>query len=158
MHESGFIEFTDRVPRPLARDGDGWQALTWDEAERQLAAQLQQNRGRTVMLTGNYTGTMEVLVDRFAQAVGARRVRWEPFGYEPLRAANRMVFGIDAVPVHDFGNADVVISFGADFLETWLSPVDYASRWVRSHAYSQGRKGHMVWVGPHQPLTGMNAD
>ena len=148
----------DRVPRPLARDGDGWQALTWDEAERQLAAQLQQNRGRTVMLTGNYTGTMDVLVDRFAQAVGARRVRWEPFAYEPLRAANRMVFGIDAVPVHDFGNADVVISFGADFLETWLSPVDYASRWVRSHAYSQGRKGHMVWVGPHQPLTGMNAD
>ncbi|HEX6309051.1 MAG TPA: molybdopterin-dependent oxidoreductase [Longimicrobiales bacterium] len=149
----------DRVPRPLARRGaEDWDPLTWDEAERQLAAQLQSNRDRTILLTGNYTGTMDVLADRFAQALGVRRVRWEPFGYEPLRAANRMVFGIDAVPVHDFGNADVVISFGADFLETWLSPVDYASAWVRSHAYSQGRTGHMVWVGPHQSLTGMNAD
>jgi molybdopterin-containing oxidoreductase family iron-sulfur binding subunit len=47
---------------------------------------------------------------------------------------------------------------GADFLETWLSPVDYTHSWVQSHAYSQGRKGHMVWVGPHQSLTGLNAD
>jgi anaerobic selenocysteine-containing dehydrogenase/Fe-S-cluster-containing dehydrogenase component len=148
----------DRVPRPLARNGTDYDTLTWDEAERQLAAQLQNNRGRTVMLTGNYTGTMDVLADQFAQALGIQRVRWEPIGYEPLRAANRMVFGVDAVPVHDFKQADVVISFGADFLETWLSPVDYAHSWVQSHAYSQGRKGHMVWVGPHQSLTGMNAD
>lgn len=149
----------DRVPRPLARRGaEDYDALTWDEAERQLAAQLQANRGRTIMLTGNYTGTMDALADQFAQALGIRRVRWEPIGYEPLRTANRMIFGVDAVPVHDFKQADVVISFGADFLETWLSPVDYAHGWVQSHAYSQGRKGHMIWVGPHQSLTGMNAD
>src|SRR5690606_5757853 len=151
----------DRVPRPLSRTGTGaddWDAVSWDDAERQLAARLQQNRGRTVLLTGNYTGSMDALADQFAQSLGIRRVRWEPFAYEPLRAANRMVFGVDAVPVHDFKNADVVVSFGADFLETWLSPVDYAHSWVQSHSYSQGRKGHMVWVGPHQTLTGLNAD
>src|SRR5690606_3596996 len=149
----------DRVPGPLMRRGaDDWANLSWDDAENRLAAQIRANRGRTVLLTGNYTGTMDVLADRFAAALGIRRVRWEPFGWEPLRAANRMVLGIDAVPVHDFSNADVVISFGADFLETWLSPIDYAHGWVQSHAYSQGRKGHMVWVGPHQSLTGMNAD
>ncbi|MBR9988922.1 MAG: molybdopterin-dependent oxidoreductase [Gemmatimonadetes bacterium] len=149
----------DRVPRPLARKGeDDWNPVSWDDAERQLADQLQQNRGRTVLLSGNYTGTMDVLADQFAASLGIERLSWEPFGYEPLRAANRMVFGVDAVPVNDFRNADVVISFGADFLETWLSPVDYAHSWVQSHAYSQGRKGHMVWVGPHQSLTGLNAD
>jgi anaerobic selenocysteine-containing dehydrogenase/Fe-S-cluster-containing dehydrogenase component len=149
----------DRVPRPLARRGaDDWDALSWDEAERQLAGQLQQHRDRAVLLTGHYSGTMDALADQFARSLGIRRVRWEPFAYEPLRAANRMVFGVDAVPVHDFKNADVVISFGADFLETWLSPVDYAHSWVQSHAYSQGRKGHMVWIGPHQTLTGLNAD
>jgi anaerobic selenocysteine-containing dehydrogenase len=65
---------------------------------------------------------MDRLADEFAAAIGAERVRWEPFAYEPLRAASRMVYGIDAVPVHDFSNAEVVITFGADFLETWLSP------------------------------------
>jgi anaerobic selenocysteine-containing dehydrogenase/Fe-S-cluster-containing dehydrogenase component len=149
----------DRVPRPLARRGaDDWDALSWDDAERQLAGQLQQHRGRTVLLTGNYSGTMDRLADQFAAAVGAERVRWEPFAYEPLRAASRMVYGIDAVPVHDFSNAEVVITFGADFMETWLSPVDYAHGYVQAHAYSQGRRGKLISVGPHQSLTGLNAD
>jgi anaerobic selenocysteine-containing dehydrogenase/Fe-S-cluster-containing dehydrogenase component len=149
----------DRVPRPLARRGaDDWDTLSWDEGERRLAAALQQHRGRTVLLTGNYTGTMDRLADEFAAGIGAQRVRWEPFAYEPLRAASRMVYGVDAVPVHDFGNAEVVISFGADFLETWLSPVDYAHGFVQGRAYSQGRRGKMIFVGPHQSLTGMNAD
>ncbi|HSJ06910.1 MAG TPA: molybdopterin-dependent oxidoreductase, partial [Longimicrobiales bacterium] len=149
----------DRIPRPLARRGDAdWDALTWDEAERRLADALQQNRGRTVLLTGNHTGTMDRLADEFAAAVGADRVRWEPFAYEPLRAASRMVYGIDAVPVHDFSNAEVVITFGADFLETWLSPIDYAHGFVQGRAYSQGRRGKLISVTPHQSLTDMNAD
>jgi molybdopterin-containing oxidoreductase family iron-sulfur binding subunit len=52
-----------------------------------------------------------------------------------------MLFGVNAVPVHDFSNADVVVTFGADFLETWVSPVDYAYGFVQSHAYNQGRRG-----------------
>src|SRR5690606_37386424 len=141
----------DRIPRPLARTAAGdWDPLSWDDAERRLAEQLQTHRGRTVLLTGNDTGTFDRLADQFAGALDIRRVRWEPFAYEPLRTANRLVFGVDAVPVHDFANADIVFSFGADFLETWLSPVDYMHAWVQSHAYSQGRKGHMVWLGAHQ--------
>src|SRR5919106_771259 len=82
----------DRVPRPLARAGDGdWEPLTWDEAERRLANALLQHRGRIVLLSGAYTGTMDRLAEDFAAAVGAQRVRWEPFGYEPIRAGHRMV-------------------------------------------------------------------
>lgn len=149
----------DRVPRPLLRRGEGeWDRQTWDEAERRLAAELQQHRGRTVFLTGHYGGTMDTLVDNFVASIGAERVRWEPFAWEPLRAASRMVYGVDAVPVHDFSNAEVVITFGADFMETWLSPVDYAHGFVQGRAYSQGRRGKMISVGAHQMLTDLNAD
>jgi anaerobic selenocysteine-containing dehydrogenase/Fe-S-cluster-containing dehydrogenase component len=149
----------DRIARPLARTGaDDWERMTWDQAERRLAGEVQRHRGRTVLLTGNYTGSMAVLADQFAAAVGARHVSWEPFAWEPLRAASRMVYGIDAVPVHDFSNAEVVITFGADFMETWLSPVDYAHGFVQGRAYSQGRRGKMISVTPHQSLTDLNAD
>jgi anaerobic selenocysteine-containing dehydrogenase/Fe-S-cluster-containing dehydrogenase component len=149
----------DRIPRPLARTGtDDWQRLSWDDAERRLAAELERHRGRTVLLTGNYVGTMDRLVDAFAAGVGAQRVRWEPFAYEPLRAASRMIYGVDAVPVHDFSNAEVVITFGADFMETWLSPIDYAHGFVQGRAYSQGRRGKMISVTAHQSLTDLNAD
>ena len=151
----------DRIPRPLGRargsTGD-WDRLSWDEAERTLAAQLQQHRGRAVFLTGNYTGTMDRLADDFAAATGMQRVRWEPFAYEPLLRASQMVYGIDAVPVHDFAQAEMFLTFGADFMETWVSPVAYMRGFSEGRAYSQGRRGKLVSVTPHQSLTGLNCD
>ncbi|MEO5511069.1 MAG: molybdopterin-dependent oxidoreductase, partial [Longimicrobiales bacterium] len=155
----------DRIPQALFRGGshnrdtvDGWDKVTWDDAETRLTDALAKHRGRTVFLTGTYTGTMETLVDDFCRSFGITRVRYETFAWEPLRAANRMLFGIDAVPTHDFSNSDVTISFGADFMETWVSPIDYSVGHVQSHAYSQGRRGKLIYVGAHRSLTGMNAD
>ncbi|MCI0432463.1 MAG: 4Fe-4S dicluster domain-containing protein [Gemmatimonadetes bacterium] len=153
----------DRIPQALARgapdqSAEPWTRLTWDEAEQRLADALAQNRGRTVFLTESMTGTMDRLIDEFCAVFGIERVRFEPFGLEPIRAAHRLLFGVDAVPAHDFANADVVISFGADFIETWLSPVDYAHGFVQAHALAGERKGRLVSVAPHQSLTDMNAD
>ncbi|HEY0305872.1 MAG TPA: molybdopterin-dependent oxidoreductase, partial [Longimicrobiales bacterium] len=104
------------------------------------------------------TGTLDRLIDDWCAAMGVERVRYEPFGWEAVRAGYQMVFGSDAVPVHDFSNAETVITFGADFLETWISPVDYAHGFVQGHSYAQGRRGKLISVTPHQSLTDMNAD
>jgi anaerobic selenocysteine-containing dehydrogenase/Fe-S-cluster-containing dehydrogenase component len=148
----------DRIPQPLVRNGEAWSQTTWDDAERRLLAGLQQNRGHTVFLTHNFTGTLDRLIDEFATTMGIERLRYDTYGWEPLRAASRMVFGVDGVPVHDFANADLVVTFGADFLETWVSPVDYHHGFVQAHAYNQGRRGKLIAVSPWQSLTDMNAD
>jgi anaerobic selenocysteine-containing dehydrogenase/Fe-S-cluster-containing dehydrogenase component len=149
----------DRIPQALARNAaGGWDKLTWDAAERKLAAALGQARGHSVFLTPNFTGTLDSLIDEFCVSLGITRVRHEAFGYEPIRAANRMLFGVDAVPVHDFKAADVVATFGADFMETWVSPIDYSHGFVQSHAYTSGKRGYLIAVSPHQSLTDMNAD
>jgi len=148
----------DRIPQALARSADGLQALTWEEAEQRLADALTQNRGRSVFLTEGLTGSMDALIDDFCASFGIERVRFEPFALEPIRAANRLLFGVDAVPVHDFSAAEVVLTFGADFMETWLSPIDHAHGFVQSHAYDQGRRGRLISIAPHQSLTDMNAD
>ena len=148
----------DRIPQPLVRKGDGWDKVTWQDAEARLLAGLQQHRGRTVFLTHNFTGTLDRLLDDWSAAFQIERLRYDTFGWEPVRTAHQMLFGVNAVPVHDFSNADVVVTFGADFLETWVSPVDYAHGWVQSHAYNQGRRGKLIAVSPRQSLTDMNAD
>ncbi len=148
----------DRIPQALARDGDSWRSVGWDDAEQRLAQALTQTRGRGVLLTHGVTGAMNDLLDSFALAFNLERVHYEPFALEPLRAANRLLFGVDALPVHDFSNADVVLTFGADFLETWISPVDYAHGFVQGRAYTEGRRGRLISVTPHQSLTDLNAD
>ena len=151
----------DRIPQALAKDPAGaWTKINWDDAEQRLAAAVAEAQGRKVFLTQTFTGSMDALIDQWAAAFGMEVVRFDTFGWEPIRAANRMLFGIDAVPSHDFSQAEVVVSFGADFMETWLSPVDYTHGFTRAHAFNEtdGTKGRFISVTPHQSLTDMNAD
>jgi anaerobic selenocysteine-containing dehydrogenase/Fe-S-cluster-containing dehydrogenase component len=148
----------DRVPQALQRSGQGWQEVTWDAAEQRLTQAVSGAHGKGVFLTRSFTGTLDQLIDDWCAAAGFQRVIFDGYDHEALRAANRMLFGIDGVPVHDFSNADVVVSFGADFLETWLSPVDYAHGFVQGHAYHAGVRGHHIAVSSHQSLTDQNAD
>ncbi|HUE76839.1 MAG TPA: molybdopterin-dependent oxidoreductase, partial [Longimicrobiales bacterium] len=148
----------DRIPQALVRDGDGWARVSWDRAEQTLADALRNAGGRAVLLSRPEASSMDALLDEWTAALGVRRVRFDMFGHEPLRAAHRRLFGQDALPIYDFEQAATVISFGGDFLETFLSPVDYAHGFKEGHAYGNGRRGTFIWVSPHQSLTGLNAD
>jgi anaerobic selenocysteine-containing dehydrogenase/Fe-S-cluster-containing dehydrogenase component len=136
----------DRIKGPAVdEDGVGFRDVSWITAERVLSQRIQEARpGSVVFLTGTYGPTMSALVDEYVGAVGARRVVFDPWANQPRDV--------------DFADADVLVAFGADFLETWGSPVDYAWQFARMHGYRDGRKGRFVWVGPHRPLTGLNAD
>jgi anaerobic selenocysteine-containing dehydrogenase/Fe-S-cluster-containing dehydrogenase component len=148
----------DRIRQALRRDGEGWSPLSWDRAEQTLAERLLEARGSAVLLSRPGPGSMDRLLDAWCEALGVRRVVFDPFGHEPIRAAYRMLYGRDALPVHDFSRADVVVSFGADFMETWLSPVEYTHDFVEARAYAGGRRGRFISVTPHQSLTDLNAD
>src|SRR5262249_49532671 len=70
-------------------------------------------------------------------------------------------FGTTAIPWYDFAGASYVMSFGADFLDTWLAPVAFQNGFARAHAFEAGRDASMakfVFVGPRLSLAGMNAD
>ena len=94
------------------------------------------------------------------KALGARpRVAYEPLAYEPLRAANRATFGRDAIPNYAIAEAGYLVSFGADFLETWLSPTSgHAADFAKMHAFRDGRAGTFVHVEPRLSMTAANAD
>jgi anaerobic selenocysteine-containing dehydrogenase/Fe-S-cluster-containing dehydrogenase component len=153
----------DRVSRPLIRNAGGqFEAIDWDGAIQRLGAKVAAARGKgIVFLTGAERSSFGDLVDEWMAQVGGRRLSYEPFGFEALRAGNRMAFGTASLPTYDFANAKYLISFGADFLDTWLSPVEFQNGFARSHAFDAGRPASMakyVYVGPRLSLTGMNAD
>ena len=81
----------DRIPGPLVRKGEGWDRTTWQDAEARLLTGLQQHRGRTVFLTHNFTGTLDRLLDDWSAAFQIERMRYDTFGWEPVRAAHQML-------------------------------------------------------------------
>jgi len=153
----------DRINRPLMRNGKEWISLTYPEAEaivaRKARAASRKGRGRVRMVT-------EVVGDSLMNLMSESLKTWnssgplvfEPFGYESLKEANKQVFGLDLLPSYRVEEADFLVSFGADFLETWLSPVEYARKFKDMHAFKGASKSLFVHVGPYQSLTCTSAD
>jgi len=153
----------DRFNGPQRRDGGALRSVSWDDALKAVSERLGQARGagkgKIALVTQLENGSLGAILDKWTQAVGARpRVTYEPFGHEAQRAANRAVFGRDAVPYHAFEDAEVVVSFGADFLETWVDNVGYARGFARMHTFRGGKAGTFIHVEPRQSLTASNAD
>jgi Fe-S-cluster-containing dehydrogenase component/anaerobic selenocysteine-containing dehydrogenase len=153
----------DRIRSPLLKTEKGWQPVTAEDA-------LALMRGKTVAAARKgperiqfWTEVMGAPLYDLAAATlsgwnAPAPMVYEAFGYEALKAANTTVFGIDGLFAYRMEAADVLVSFGADFLETWLSPVSYARQFKAMHRIHQGRKGRFFHVAPFQSLTGANAD
>jgi menaquinone reductase, molybdopterin-binding-like subunit len=165
----------DRIAGPLVRDRrtGRFTSSTWDASLDDVAARLrllvQQGRGdRIALLTPPLRGHQALVVERFARGLGARWLTFDPLPELPLRAAVRLVFGQELLPKFDIQNAHFLLSFGADFLTTWLSPVHYGVEYgiFRQGVYRTGEfqprgerpRGYMVHVEPQFSTTAANAD
>ncbi|MBI4587418.1 MAG: molybdopterin-dependent oxidoreductase [Candidatus Rokubacteria bacterium] len=156
----------DRLRGPLQRDAASGtlKPVKWEDAEKFLAEHVtglvKSGRGaRIAVLSQLESGSPGRLMDTWVQALGARpRVAYEPFNYESIRVASRLVFGRDAIPHYALEEANVLLSFGTDFLETWLSPVAYAGAFARLHALRHGRAGTFIHVEPRLSTTAASAD
>ena len=160
----------DRVPNPRRRVASGaavegeageaaaatFQNATWDEAVAALGAAVQQ--GGAVLLTGAVTGTASDFYAEWAAATGAEHVSFETFEFGALRGAHQVVFGQDVIPQYDLAAADRIVSFGADFLGTWLAPVELSAGFSAARDIEAGRHAKFTFVGPRLSLTGTNAD
>jgi len=148
----------DRFVSPMLRGPDGFNPIGWNEAEELLSQRLQEG-GNHLFLSGRMGPALTDLVDGFLSVAGGVRREYEGLSEAPLREATRIAFGRNRVPTYDFARARLVFSFGADFLETWLSPVEYHRGFAQMAGVDEhGSKGRMVFLAPRLSLTGQNAD
>lgn len=156
----------DRVPSPRkisgARGSGQFQELSWDQAIGELTARITDAQsagpGSIVLITEPPSGQSGLIVNRFASGIGARQMGFELDERIVLREAMRRVFGVDRFPTLDLPNARFLVSFGADFLHNWISPVQFSMGYGR---FRQGRpdvRGLYYHVGPQLSGTAANAD
>jgi len=156
----------ERFTGPRRRGPDGsLSPLGWDEAEQVLAAALQaamaKGPGRIRLLTRLEPGSAGAIQVRLLRALGGRpadRVVLEPLDPGPVRAAGLALFGRPELPGLDLAAARSVVSFGADFLETWGSPVEQARQLAAGRGRLDEHRSRLTWIGPRLSLTGVSAD
>jgi anaerobic selenocysteine-containing dehydrogenase/Fe-S-cluster-containing dehydrogenase component len=156
----------DRYKEPLRRNAQGdFGPISWEQGQEVLVNHLREivakDRGdRIVFMSDLMTGTLRDLVGQWLAELGQSEgaVLYEPFAYEPLRKANQLVFGVNGIPSYRMDRADFLVSFGAGFLETWLSNVEYTRQFAAFHELRNSSKHPFVFVGPRLSMTAANAD
>ena len=154
----------DRIPGPMKRGGirgsGRFDAIDWEpEAMNTLVRQLNDRGSRSVLITKPNRGHLGLLTSRFADAVGAQHLNYEPVDNNVYRAAVKDVFDQNVLPDLDIEHANIILSFGADFLSTWISP----TRWNRGYGeFRQGEgrdhRGTLYHVDSRFSMTAANAD
>ena len=144
----------DRLKHPVKKVELGFEKSNWDEFDLNIKEALK--LGNVSLLTGNvYSPTLNSLIDNFKQK-GVDHYSWEPISFDGVKKANQLCFRKPVVPGYNFENAKVVVSIGADFLGTYLSPVEF------SNAFSKTRNpdnmSKLISFESMQSLTGANAD
>jgi len=154
----------DRVREPLKRRGSrgagDYQPVSWDAAIAELVSHLDAiPAGSLAALTRPGSNSRNDLFALFLEKFGGQApIAYELFSDDVLRRANLTSFGHEQVPTFDFANSRVVISFGADFLGTWGSPVSQMAGYASMRGGRPGIRGMLIQVEPRMSLTGASAD
>jgi anaerobic selenocysteine-containing dehydrogenase len=154
----------DRIKGPAKRTKRGETALEpleWNAALDVVKAAL--SGPKVAFYLGLAPDHLADLVGELSQAAGAPApVRYGALGMFDGRAtlveASRQVFGVPRLPYFDMGVADLVISFGANFLETWLSPVAYTRGYSQFRRSEGKQRGRLVSFEARRSLTSGIAD
>jgi menaquinone reductase, molybdopterin-binding-like subunit len=158
----------DRVKAPLARNGargsGEFREVTWDDAIKQLVSQLSdlqasESEGGLAFVTSPLRGQRKTIVDGFtASFKKAIPVELAFFDDAVIRSANAASFGHAQLPTVDLGQSNYIISFGADFLGTWNSPVAQSLGFGNMRKGRPGQRGKFVQFEPRISQTGASAD
>ncbi|MFB3124170.1 MAG: molybdopterin-dependent oxidoreductase [Woeseiaceae bacterium] len=158
----------DRIREPLTNAGQrgtgDFYPISWDEVLTTIGSRIgrlkiENNASRVRLLTGRVRGHLDELFAQFMGLLGSDHYQQYDFTYpSALLAANRISFGTDRLPYYDIKNADLLLSFGADYLGTWISPVHHSLAYGHMRQGRAGRRGKTVQVEPRMSLSGAAAD
>lgn len=124
---------TARLRHPMANNN----SVAFEAIDKMITDELAGLNGAPiVLLTSTITSptTKQIIAEFFQKYPSGRHVQFDAVSYSGMLLANEVTYGQRAIPTYVFENAKVVVSIGADFLGTWLNPVEY------QHGYATGRK------------------
>ncbi len=152
----------DRLRGPMVKENGAWKPISWDAGLTLLSQKLGEVRSRgaaanAVFINQHETGSFPAFLDAWLAGFGMRPHLSVDFEADSaVIEANRRSYGV-SWPRLSFQDAKLIVSFGADFLETWGMSVPQQLDFADARAKLESAP-RFVYIGPRRSLTGLNAD
>ncbi len=152
---------SDRVRQPLIAS----KPATWADVDRQIIdilAATQKTGEKVRVLTGTITSptSREAIAKFLSQFKDGKHVVYEAVSTAAIREAHARTYKTPAIPQYRFDKAKLVVSFGADFLGTWIAPTQFTRGYSTARDLREGshEMSRHVQFESLMSLTGSNAD
>jgi molybdopterin-containing oxidoreductase family iron-sulfur binding subunit len=151
-----------RLKDPKLNGSDaGWSEVDAFVIKELAAIKAAGKNIRLVTSTIHSPSTLAVIADFIKQYPTAKHITYDAVSYTGIIQANQNSFGKAVLPHYNFDKADVIVSFGADFLGTWISGEEFTRQYVsnRNNKSLESKKmSRHIQFESGMSLTGTNAD
>lgn len=146
----------------------GETAIDWATADREIVNQLNAiaSKGGVIRIVSSTIlspTTKAVIADFTKKYPTTRHIMYDANSVFGLVQANQISFGKAVIPSYDFSKARTIVSVNADFLGTWIAPLEYAKPYALTRkvgAIGNGKKemSRHYQFETMMSVTGANAD
>ena len=152
-----------RIKTPLKRAGEKgsrkWEKINWDEALNLVSDKLRTLRTEktaytTAVLMGQCRGTTRQLFKRFLEAYGSPNlIDNNSYREETPVPGIFLMQGSPDSSVYDLENANYILSFGSNWLESFWSPVQAFRSFGKLNDDKRAPRGRTVQIEPRLSVT-----
>jgi molybdopterin-containing oxidoreductase family iron-sulfur binding subunit len=145
----------ERLRGPKSAGNDA----TWESVDADIKKALASASNiRIVSGTVNSPSGKRAIGAFIAKYPNAKHIQYESYSLGSIAEANKIAFGKAVIPGYRFDLANIIVSFGADFLGTWISPVEYTKQWSSNRNPESKKMSRHIQFESHLSVTGSNAD
>jgi len=152
----------NRLKTPMLKGGESSWADVDGFVKSELAAiKAGGKKIRLVSSTVNSPSTLAVIADFVKQYPAAKHINYDAVSYTGIIQANQNSFGKAVLPHYRFDKADIIVSFGADFLGSWISQAEFMNQYVsnrNSKSLEAKKMSRHIQFETGMSITGSNAD
>ena len=139
----------------------GGSEITWADADREIGASLAELRDAkkpVVLLTGTMASpSTDQIVQEFTAAYpNIKHVVYDAVSESGAADAFEAMYGERALPNYHLDKAEVIVSFGADFLGDFHG--GFEKKYIQGRKPENGKMSYHVQLESNMSLTGANAD
>jgi MoCo/4Fe-4S cofactor protein with predicted Tat translocation signal len=154
-----------RNPISLIRGSINNTPTDWPTVDKKLGERFQAikaNGGKIRILSDsiNSPSTLK-LIGAFLKGFShGEHIMYDSVNHGEIALGQEASYGTKVVPRYRFDKADVIVSIDADFLGTWLSPVEFTKQFSHTRKLDKGQKkiSKLITFESSMSITGSNAD